>query len=127
MLMTVSAIFLCSAGIFLSFAPQEIAGYFGLDEKIKITSLILQTLGAVYFAFGLLNWTAKANLIGGIYSRPVAVGNFVHFTIGALALVKGYFRGQEEMVVLISGVLYSVFAILFGIVFFAHPVNAQKK
>jgi hypothetical protein len=35
----------------------------------------------------MLNWMARANRIGGIYSRPVAMGNFLHFTMGALVLL----------------------------------------
>ena len=36
----------------------------------------------------MLNWMAKGTLIGGIYNKPIAIGNFTHFTIGGLALIK---------------------------------------
>jgi hypothetical protein len=125
-LMTVSALLLCIVGIVLSFAPQELAAYFSADGSSLGNGLILQILGAVYFAFGMINWTAKANLIGGIYSRPIAIGNLTHFTIGALALLKAYSRGQEEIIVLIAAITYTLFAILFGMVFFTHPVKADN-
>ena len=31
---------------------------------------------------------AKESLIGGIYNRPIAIGNFMHFAVGAMALIK---------------------------------------
>ena len=70
-------------GIILSFIPQEVSHFLSLTES---TPIVFQILGALYFGFAMLNWTAKANLIGGIYSRPVAIGNFTHFLIGGLIL-----------------------------------------
>ena len=110
------------AGIVLSFLPHELLNYLSSTKGTILDSLILQILGALYFAFAMVNWTAKANLIGGIYSRPIAVGNLTHFTIGALALIKGYFSNHEATILTLS-VIYTVFAVLFAIVFFKHPVK----
>lgn len=112
------------AGIILSFLLHEILNYLSSTTGTILDPLILQILGALYFAFAMVNWTAKANLIGGIYARPIAIGNLAHFTIGALALIKGYFS-NHEMVVLILSIVYTVFAILFTIVFFTHPVKGK--
>ena len=122
LLMTISALTMGVAGIFLSFLPYEILNYLSLTNGTILNSLILQILGALYFAFAMVNWTAKANLIGGIYARPIAIGNLTHFVVGALALIKGYFS-NHEMVILTLSVIYTVFAILFAIVFFRHPVK----
>jgi hypothetical protein len=120
--MTLSAAALGITGILLSFFPTEIAVYFGLIEN---ASIILQILGAPYFGFAILNWTAKANLIGGIYSRPVAIGNFSHFLIGALALLKLVFNiGLNYL--LAAAIIYSIFAILFGYVLFTNPVAKNQ-
>jgi hypothetical protein len=70
----------------------------------------------------MMNWTAKANLIGGIYARPLAIGNLTHFVIGALALSKGYSLSQPIIFQAIT-LIYIVFAISFVIVFFRHPVT----
>ncbi|MFM7853329.1 MAG: hypothetical protein ACKO96_15770, partial [Flammeovirgaceae bacterium] len=111
-----------ATGIILSFLPHELLAYLSSTRGAILDALILQVLGALYFAFAMVNWTAKANLIGGIYSRPIAIGNFTHFTIGALALIKGYFS-NHEMAILTLSIIYTVFAILFAIVFFRHPVK----
>jgi hypothetical protein len=125
-LMTASAIIMGLTGIALSFMPQEIAGQLSLSAPSSIETLILQLLGAVYFSFAMLNWTARANLIGGIYGRPIAIGNLTHFVIGALALMKGYV-GTKDSVVLVVAIIYAVFAVCFAIVFFTHPLPEKTS
>jgi hypothetical protein len=122
-LMTISAIIMGAAGIILSFLPQEVSAYLSLTGT---NSIILQILGALYFGFALLNWAAKANLIGGIYSRPVAIGNFTHFLIGSLALIKLAFNNMSLTYIWIAVIIYSIFAILFGYVLFTNPVLKNK-
>jgi hypothetical protein len=126
LLMTISALTMGVAGILLSFLPYEILNYLSSTNGTVLDSLILQILGALYFAFAMVNWTAKANLIGGIYARPISIGNLTHFVIGALALIKGYFS-NHEMAILTLSVIYTVFAILFAIVFFKHPVKDKIR
>lgn len=121
LLMSASAIVLGVIGIILTFMPQEIS-----QMLLVIGSPILfQLLGALYFAFAMLNWTAKGNLIGGIYSRPVAIGNFAHFMIGGLALIKLVLH-QPFSFLSILAVVYAIFAVLFGWVFFTSPVSKAK-
>jgi hypothetical protein len=70
----------------------------------------------------MLNWMARANLIGGIYSRPVAMGNFLHFAMVAIALLKALLGGLRAQPILIGAVVvYSVFAVWFGLAVFTHP------
>ena len=124
LLMTISALTMGVAGIGLSFLPNELLNYLSSTTPTILDPLVLQILGAIYFGFAMVNWTAKANLIGGIYARPIAIGNLTHFTIGALALIKGYFSNPETVILALS-VIYTAFAILFAIVFFRHPVKAK--
>ena len=86
-LMTSSALFLATIGILLSFLPNEIVEYLNVEPNI-ITILFLKIMSALYLGFGILNWMAKGTLIGGIYNRPIAIGNLMHFGVGAIALVK---------------------------------------
>jgi hypothetical protein len=121
LLMTVSALIMGLTGIMLSFLPHEVLSFLNGSAGTALDPLIIQLLGALYFAFAMVNWMAKGALIGGIYARPIAIGNFTHFTIGALALVKGY--GSASSFVLGVSIVYIALAILFGIVFFRHPVK----
>lgn len=73
--------------------------------------------------FAMMNWMAKEILIGGIYARPLAVGNFMHFMVGALALLKGGFKNADMPLIWIAVVLYTVFAVGFAVVLFTHPAK----
>ena len=121
--MTSSAVMMALIGISLTFLPDEILGYLDVGTTVWLL-LILQLLGALYFAFAMLNWMAKANLIGGIYSRPVAIANFAHFFIGGLALLKAAFADPGLVSIWIAGIVYALFALLYGIVLFGHPLKS---
>jgi hypothetical protein len=123
LLMIISALIMGLTGVALSFLPQEVASSLGLSEA---SAIILQVLGALYFGFAMINWTAKANLIGGIYSRPVALGNMAHFVVGALALAKLAFKDAGPTYLWVAALVYSVFAILFAYVFYTTPALKSK-
>jgi hypothetical protein len=88
--------------------------------------LFVQLAGALYLGFAMMNWMAKTVLIGGIYALPLAIGNFSHFLIGALALLKYAFAAPNSLFLWLFTIIYALFAVLFGIVFFTHPVKANK-
>ncbi len=122
LLMTASAIAMGIVGILLSFMPHEILNYLNQAATAGMDAVVLQVLGALYFAFAMVNWTAKANLIGGIYARPIAIGNLTHFTVAAFALIKHYTVSPTTLLLVIT-IAYVVGALLFAFVFFSHPVR----
>jgi hypothetical protein len=118
LLMRATALFLGAAGLAASFLPQEMLAAFGV-APVPVTIVLVQIVGAAYLGFAFLNWMAQGNAMGGIYSRPVAIGNFGHFTIGGLGLLKSGVV-QSTWPVLAVAALYAVFAALFAYVAFAH-------
>lgn len=125
-LMTASAIFMAIIGILLSFLPHETAAYFDIEQN-SITILFLKILSALYLGFGILNWMAKGTIIGGIYNRPIAIGNMMHFGVGAIALAKATsgIQTHSEIIIALTAV-YVIFAILFAYVFRTHPSKSKK-
>ncbi|EMR03072.1 hypothetical protein [Cesiribacter andamanensis] len=125
-LMTLCALCLMAGGVLLSFLPDEVLAVAGL-ETAPPYPLLLQLLGALYFGFGMLNWMSKGGRIGGIYNRPIAVANFSHFMIGALALVKVLWAGTSAHPLFwgLTG-LYGLFALSYGVLLFRHPLPAQQ-
>lgn len=117
-LMTISSVILGATGIILTFMPQEVSRYLNFTDS---TSILFQILGALYFGFAMLNWTAKANLIGGIYSKPVAIGNFTHFLVGGLTFIKLVLHNTDCTYIWACALLYLIFALLFGYVLFTNP------
>src|SRR4051812_44354137 len=94
LLLLSSAVVMAVCGVSLQFAPQEILARFGADTS-GIFPLVLQLVGALYLGFAMMNYTAREANIGGIYSRPLAIGNLTHFIVGALALIKYAVRSQN--------------------------------
>lgn len=81
---SVSAVCLAAVGLALTFVPRESAGLAGLSAD----ALPLQLLGSALLGFAVMNWTARGSTLGGIYGRAVVAGNQMHFTVGAIALLK---------------------------------------
>ncbi len=119
-----SAALMAACGVALQFAPHEILRYFGGDAS-GIFPLFLQLIGALYLGFAMLNYMAKGVTIGGIYSRPLATGNLTHFLVGALALIKYAFSAQTPLPIWTAAIIYSIFAILFAITMFTHPLKEK--
>ena len=125
-LMTLSAMILAMIGISLIFLPNEILDYLELSVS-ETLQLLMQIIGSFYFAFAILNWMSKGSIIGGIYNRPIAMANLTHFVIAGLALIKGILANPSLSYVIWSiAIIYSIFAIFFGIVAFKHPVSENK-
>jgi hypothetical protein len=126
LLMSLSAVFMAALGGAATFMPQEILTRFGCPCG-GAGVLVIQVLGALYLGFAMLNWMARSNLIGGIYSRPVAIGNLIHFAAVAITLLKAVAGGSlrtREMIV--ACVVYSALAVWFGLVVFTHPIAKSE-
>ncbi|HET8772710.1 MAG TPA: hypothetical protein VFP80_02920 [Thermoanaerobaculia bacterium] len=121
-ILSASAIVMALAGVAGSFLPAELLGAIGI-APVGLLPVMVQLLAALLFAFAMVNWTSRGSLIGGIYNRPVAIGNLTHFAIGALALLKAAMvAGPHRIVVLVAAAIYAVFAIAFTAVFLRSPV-----
>lgn len=122
LIMSLSAVVLGVIGILLTFMAKEVAGYL-LDNDSRISQILMQVLGALFFAFAMLNWMAKGSYIGGIYNRPIAIANFTHFLVGGLALLKAVINDSSLlMIVWVLAGIYLVFALLFARIVFGSPV-----
>ena len=125
-LMTLSAMILALIGISLILLPNEILDYLELSVS-ETLQLLMQIIGSLYFALAILNWMSKESLIGGIYGRPIAMANLTHFVIAGLALIKGVLANPSLSYVIWSiAIIYSIFAIFFGIVAFRHPISENN-
>jgi membrane-anchored protein YejM (alkaline phosphatase superfamily) len=124
-LMISSAIVMGMAGICFTFLPEEIINYAGYTSTV-LNILFLQILGALYLAFATLNWMAKANLIGGIYSKPVAIGNFAHFFIAGVSIIKSALSAEASVALWIGAIVYTIYAIIFGVVAFGNPIKKDS-
>ena len=111
LLMTACSLLLGAIGIFALFLPDVLLSAQGV-EPTEAMSMLVQLMGALYFGFAIMNWTAKDSAIGGVYARPVSLANFSHFLTGALLLAKNLFDEFSQLM-LIATVVYLVFAACF--------------
>jgi hypothetical protein len=124
LLMTASALVMGLLGLFFEFLPHELLDYTGAAAA-NPAAPVMQIAGALLLGFAMTNWMARGVVIGGIYARPLAMGNFVHFLVGALALLKFAFSGPNMSIIWATAIIYSLFAVLFGIVSFTHPAAVK--
>jgi hypothetical protein len=119
LLMTTSSIILGLAGIFALFSPENLLAMLRVPIGNPL-SVLIQLLGALYFSLALMNWTAKDSAIGGIYARPVSLGNFAHFFIGTLLLAKYLLANGFNVFISLLVTVYAILAVLFYWLVFRH-------
>jgi len=124
LLMGLSAVFMAAFGLVASFVPGDLLVTLGVPP-VPVLLTVVQIAGALYLAFAMLNWMARGVLIGGIYSRPLALANFLHFALVAVTLFKAIPALNMISVIAVT-LAYAVFAAWFALVLFTHPIRGGK-
>mgnify|MGYP001820257650 FL=1 len=120
-----SAIILAASGLALTFFPDELAENINLPDDASV-KLLIQTIGAMYFGFAMLNWMSRRSLIGGIYNRPIAIANMTHFMMVGIALTKLMLSKALPQSFWLVTLIYVVYALIFGWLLFTTPNLGQK-
>lgn len=116
--MTASALVTGLLGLAGMLFPAAILG--GLGAASPEGAVVpVKLLGAAYLGGALLNWMAREKLIGGIYSRPVAVGNFTHYFAATIVLTKALVSTPNVGLVAAGALLFGGLAVGFGYITFA--------
>ena len=113
-LMSVSAAFLALLGVLTSFFPYRVLAQHG-TEPDGPTVLLVEMMGAIYLGYALTNWMARGVLMGGIYARPLALGNFLHFAMVTVMLTREAID-HKVLPLAVSAAVFGAFAIGFGAV-----------
>jgi hypothetical protein len=119
-----SCVLLGTLGLALIFFNQEVLAMHQLSDEM---TPLFQLMGALYFGFAITNWTAKNSIMGGIYGRAIVLGNFTHFLIGALALIKLYSKDLDHYFLGGMAAIYFLMALSFGYLLFTHPLRSSEK
>ena len=120
-----SAIILAASGLALTFFPDELAENINLPDDASV-KLLIQTIGAMYFGFAMLNWMSRRSLIGGINNRPIAIANMTHFMMVGIALTKLMLNKALPQSFWLVTLIYLVYALIFGCLLFTTPNLGQK-
>jgi hypothetical protein len=107
---TLSAFCLGGLGALVLFAPEETARVLGAPVA---GGPFMPLLASALLGLGAMNWIARGSMLGGIYGRSVVVSNQVHFTIGALVLLKHGVAVGASVACWTIAVLYLMGALFF--------------
>lgn len=119
--MASSAVLLGFSGILLTFFPEELSAIL-VRSGNETLSIFIQIIGAMYFAFGMLNWMSRKSRIGGIYNRPIAIANMTHFMMVGITLTKLKLANSELPVGFwVIVLIYLFFAAVFIKILFTTP------
>lgn len=102
-------------GLLFTFSAQETLATAGLSVQ-GAALFPYQIIGALYVGFALINWMGKSNLIGGVFGRPIALGNLAHFFIAGMAIAKTAAGGASAL--WLAAIVYLAFASAFAFVTF---------
>lgn len=118
-LLVASAIAMGIWGLVGLFAPGTMASWLAMDAG-QHGRWALQIGSVLYLAFAAVNWTARDALIGGIYGRPIGLGNFLHFLMGSMVLLKAV-MAHANAPIAVTLTIYMVFAVGFARLLFNRP------
>jgi hypothetical protein len=121
-----SSVFLAVLGISGTFAPAETLILMGIDPYPAVT-VLFQIMGGLYLGFAVLNWMNRHAPMGGIYGKPVASANLIHFLVVALMLLKEVWSKEMGNGFLVLCVLYSLFAAGFASTLFRDPFSGRSE
>ena len=123
LILTLSSILLFIAGLAALFAPDELSLL--LDPAApRAMAMVIQLLGGSLVGFALLNWMSRRNRIGGIYARPLGLGNLMLFATAALTLGRAASRGHLPSALVGAGAVAGILALSFAWLVFVHdPVS----
>lgn len=124
LLMASSAIVMGLVGLALSFAPDDILRALSVRPDV-VSKVALQLMGALYLGFAMLNWMAKGALIGGIFAKPISMGNGMHFFIGAMTLLKAASHTTGMPLLWVAFAFYGLYAFCFLYVAFSAPIKVN--
>lgn len=124
-LLSSSAVIMGLVGLAGTFIPEEILKTLGIDPTL-VTLILLQIIGGLYLGFAMLNWFTRSALIGGIYNKPVVLGNLMHCIVVFFALIR-QLAEQFHFLLLLLTFIYFGFAVWFTLVMRSNPLSNQSK
>lgn len=100
-------------GLALTFAPRELLSGLG-GPPSAVTVLLGQLFGAALLGLAYLSWLQRYTKVGGIYGRPILLGNLT-FAMPAFFAAARAWRHEGGTVLLASTVVLGAIAVAFGL------------
>lgn len=124
-ILTLSAAILFVGGAVAAFAAEEVARAIDADASAAFP-VVVQVAAGGFLAFALVNWMSRKNRIGGIYARPLALGNLLLFSSSALAVGNAADTVKLPSEGIVVCAVAALLAVSFAwLIFFHDPVEAR--
>ena len=123
LILTFSAIVLFIAGGATLFAPDELARAMDPSASQGL-AVVIQLVGSGFLGFALTDWMSRRNRIGGIYARPLGMGNLLLFATAALTLARALAAEKLPAAGIGACAILAALAASFAWLVFAHdPIS----
>lgn len=106
--MILSAVVSAVLGILFTFLPQETGSWIGTAEQTIADLVVMQILGAALIGIAMTNYMSRGAVLGGIYGKPLLLGNLVYHLASGLGLLKFAFNSGEWILFGIPALLYLI-------------------
>lgn len=93
-------------GLLFSFLPQETGQWIGSTIHSGPDELIVQMLGAALIGIAIINFMSRGAILGGIYGKPIQLGNLVFHLATGLGLLKYVIKSGSWILFGIPALLY---------------------
>lgn len=106
-ILVASSLWLAVLGGGLLFFPSVCADLLSLPDG---SARALPLVGGGQLGFAMMNWTGRSAVYGGIYGRPIVVGNFANAVITSSALMRTQMDDGSTVgwLVVVALLLYTV-------------------
>jgi len=109
-------------GIVISFFPRETGKLINTSSQSGTDLLLIKLIGATLFGYGVMNFLARNSVIGGIYGKPMVIGNMIFHLIVGGQLLKFIAGGSAAIPLIPAAVIYTLLAAGFLRMNFTSPV-----
>lgn len=120
-IMVASAVLMLVVGLACLFVPSLIAT--ALNQSLQV-AIAFQLVAAGPFGFAMLNWSARGQMLGGIYRRPLVAANFTNAGILTLVLTTDQLT-NPSVTGIVGSIVFLVYWASFTWLLFSKPPGVR--
>lgn len=124
-ILSASALILFAVGAASLFGADDLAR--SLLRSAPAGEPIIQVAAGGLLGFAILNWMSRGARVGGIYMRPLTIGNSLLFAVGGLSLAKALSSGRLPPPAIIPTAAFCGLALAFGWLAFGHDPIPENQ
>src|SRR5688572_15430765 len=117
---TLSALLLGIFGAVLLFAGDEVARRIA-PGAAPVVDVVVQLLGGAWLGVATIDWFTRGLAIGGIYGRPIVLGNLTLYLVTAATTLKAAHASPADPLLLV-GLAAAIMTVLYTRLLFRSPV-----